>query len=69
MKDLKGATVGKALALPANITKGWRGLPGPNILAYAAHLKIIFVKSITYNIMPRIWCIWWTIEQKHASHF
>jgi len=32
--DLKGASLGQATALPANIRLGWKGLPGTNTLAY-----------------------------------
>jgi hypothetical protein len=34
MEHLKGALVGLALALHANIRPGWKGLPGANTLAY-----------------------------------
>jgi hypothetical protein len=34
VQDLKGALLGKALALPANIRLGWKGLPGTNAQAY-----------------------------------
>jgi hypothetical protein len=30
----KGASIGLPLALPANITLGWKGLPGTNTQAY-----------------------------------
>ncbi len=29
-----GASLGQALALPTNITLGWKGMPGINTLAY-----------------------------------
>ncbi len=34
VEHLKGATLGQAPALPANIRLGWKGLPGTNTLAY-----------------------------------
>jgi len=34
VEHLKGASLGYALALPANIRLGWKGLPGTNALAY-----------------------------------
>jgi hypothetical protein len=34
MEHLKGASLGQALALPANIRLGWKGFPGTNTLAY-----------------------------------
>jgi hypothetical protein len=33
-EHLKGASLGYATALPANIRLGFKGLPGPNTLAY-----------------------------------
>jgi len=34
VEHLKGASLRKALALPANIRQGWKSLPGTNTLAY-----------------------------------
>ncbi len=34
VEHLKGASLGYALAIPANIRLGWKGLPGTNTLAY-----------------------------------
>jgi hypothetical protein len=34
VEQLKVNSLGKALALPANIRLGWKGLPGTNALAY-----------------------------------
>jgi hypothetical protein len=31
---MKGASLGRFLALPSNITLGWNGFPGTNTLAY-----------------------------------
>ncbi len=45
MEYLKGASLGYALALPANIRIGWKGLPGTNTLANYKHSKITIVKS------------------------
>jgi len=42
VEQLKGATIGLALALPANIRLGWKGLPGTNILAF-------YNKSVNYG--------------------
>ncbi len=38
LKHLKDASLGEALALPANIGLGLKGLPGTNTLAYYKHL-------------------------------
>jgi hypothetical protein len=34
VENMKGASLGKAPALPANIILGWKGLPRTNALAY-----------------------------------
>jgi hypothetical protein len=34
VEHLKGALLGKTLALSANIRQGWKGLPGTNTIAY-----------------------------------
>jgi len=34
VEHLKGALIGRALALLANISLGWKGLPGTNTQAY-----------------------------------
>ncbi len=41
---LKGASLGQAPALRANIRQGWKGLPGTNTLAYYDNLQIRAVK-------------------------
>ncbi len=51
---LKGASLRQALALPANITLGWRGLPGTNTLAYYENPKIMAVKSFMVQA-PGYW--------------
>jgi len=38
VEHLKGASLRKALALPANIRQGWKGLPGTNTPAYYDNL-------------------------------
>ncbi len=45
MEYLKGASLGNAPALLANIRLGWKGLPGTNTLAYDKNPKITAVKS------------------------
>ncbi len=47
MDHLKGASFGKALALPANIGLGLKGLPGTNTLAYDENSPIKAVKGFT----------------------
>ncbi len=42
VEHLKGAYLGLALALPANIRLGWKGLPETNIVAY-------YEKSVNYG--------------------
>ncbi len=42
---LKGASLGKALASPAHIRLGWKGLSGTNTLAYYKNLYFMTVKS------------------------
>ncbi len=44
LSSLKGASLG-AVALPANIRLGRKGLPGKNTLAYYEHSYIMAVKS------------------------
>ncbi len=51
MEHLKGASFGKAPALPANIRPGWEGLPGTATLAFTAAKSFIskflgFVQNI-----------------------
>ncbi len=43
MQHLKGASLGKALALPANLRLGWRGLPATNTLVGKLFTKVIKV--------------------------
>jgi hypothetical protein len=43
---LKGASLGQAPALPANIRLGWKNLPGTNALAYYQNSQITAVKSL-----------------------
>jgi hypothetical protein len=45
VEQLKGVSLGKTLALPANIRLGWKGLPRTNTLAYYENLQITPVKS------------------------
>ncbi len=45
MEHLKGASLGQAPALPANIRLDWKGLPGTNTLDYYKKLLIKAVKS------------------------
>jgi hypothetical protein len=42
VEHLKGASLGEAPALPANIILGWKGLPGTNTAAYLQ-------KSVNYG--------------------
>ncbi len=49
MQDLKGALLEKALALPANIRLGWKGLPGTKAQAY---YELFFDRKKFYNIGP-----------------
>jgi hypothetical protein len=44
IKHLKGALVGKVLALPTNIRLGCRALPGTSTLAFYKNLNITAVK-------------------------
>ncbi len=44
---MKGASLGQAPALPANIRLGWKGLPETNTLAYLKNPQITAVKSFT----------------------
>ncbi len=44
MGNLKGASLGYAPVLLANIRLGWKGLPATNTLADYKHLKITDVK-------------------------
>jgi hypothetical protein len=46
VEHLKGALLGQAQALPANIRIGLKGLPGTNTLAYYENLLITAVKSL-----------------------
>jgi hypothetical protein len=52
VEHLKGASLGQALALPANIRLGWKGLPGTNTLAYYKNPQI--TDKTFYNIGQ--WC-------------
>ncbi len=45
VEHLEGASLGKALALPANIRLGWKDSPRTNILAYYENPYITAVKS------------------------
>ena len=45
VEHLKAASMGCAMALPANIRLGWKGKPGTNALAYYINLSIIAIKS------------------------
>jgi len=45
---MKGASLGRFLALPSNITLGWNGFPGTNTLAYNEHEKI---KAVNFFII------------------
>ena len=45
VENMKGVSLGKALALPANIRLGWKGLPGTNTLAYYQKAYLTAVKS------------------------
>ncbi len=45
VEHLKGASLGKAPALPENIRLGWKGLPKTNTLAYCKNPSITTVKS------------------------
>ncbi len=45
VEHLKCSSLRKALALPANIRLGWKGLPGTNTLAYYENPQITTVKS------------------------
>ncbi len=45
VEHLKGASLGKSPALPANIRLGCKGLPGTNTLAYYLYPQIMAVKS------------------------
>ncbi len=49
MEHLKGALLRWALALPADIRLGWKGLPGTNTLACYENLEIrVLVKQRPY---------------------
>ncbi len=52
---LKGASLGKAMALMANIGLGWKGLPGINTPAYHESSKITD-KQCFITLGPG--CIW-----------
>jgi hypothetical protein len=45
VEQLKGASLGYALALPAHIGLGWKGLPETNTLAYYDNQIITAVKK------------------------
>jgi hypothetical protein len=45
VEHLKGASLRQALVLPTNIRLGWKGLTGPNTLAYCKNPLITTVKS------------------------
>ncbi len=53
VKQLKGALLGYAPALPAHIRLGWRGLPGTNTQAYNENPYITAVKSFIVQT-PRV---------------
>ncbi len=44
VEHLKGASLGKYLALPTNIRLGWKGLPVRSTLGYYDNLQIMAVK-------------------------
>jgi hypothetical protein len=45
VEHLKGASLGEAPALSANIRIGWKGLPEANTLAYYKNPQIMAVKG------------------------
>ncbi len=45
VEHLKGASLGQALASPANIRLGYKGLAGTNALAYNEKSSLTAVKS------------------------
>jgi hypothetical protein len=54
VEHLKGASLGYASALPANIRLGWKGLPGTNALAYYEKAYLTSVKSFI-TLAPENW--------------
>jgi hypothetical protein len=55
VEHLKGASLGWAPALLANIRLGWKGFPGTNTLAYYEKSKLTAVKSfITLATWPKV---------------
>jgi hypothetical protein len=44
-EQLKGVSLGQAVALLANIKIGWKGLPGTSNLAHYEHLQTMPVKK------------------------
>ncbi len=63
MVHLKGASLTLALALPANIQLGWKGLPGTNALAYYEKSELMSVKSFI-TLSPE-----WTFEMVLSLRF
>jgi hypothetical protein len=53
VKQLKGASFGEALALPANIILVLKGLPGPNTLDLLRK-SVFYGRKIFYRIGLRI---------------
>jgi hypothetical protein len=52
MEHLKGASLGEATGLPANIRLGWKGMSGTNTLPYYEK-SIDYEPKFFYNIVPR----------------
>ncbi len=50
LEHLKGASLRKAVALPANIREGWKYLPGTNTLAYYEKRFITFGTDVIFFV-------------------
>jgi hypothetical protein len=51
VESLKGASLGQAQALEANIRLGWKALPGTNTIAYLAIREFSDEKSFVTLIL------------------